>query len=312
MRQIPPLAAVRVFEAAARLGNFTRAAEELGMTQAAVSYQVKLLEERLGMALFHRVRRQVVLTEAGQRIAPSISSAFDTMHDAFARARTQSESVLTISCSQTFASNWLAARLGVFQVQRPALAVRLHTDDRIVDFAEEEIDVAIRNGPGRWPGLVAHFLIRVPIVPVASPAFLARHPPVRTPADVLRLPRLSPDDVWWTTWAKAMAVAPAAEATSGVRLDSQVMDGRAAMAGQGFAVLNAALWRTELRSGALVQPVAGVAYGKRHYWLVYPEALRHSAKVRAFRDWLLAEVRAEFADDPDAVLQAPAESSLPA
>lgn len=305
MRQIPPLAAVRVFEAAARLGNFTRAAEELGMTQAAVSYQVKLLEERLGLGLFHRVRRQVVLTEAGQRIAPMVSGAFDTLHDAFARARTENEAVLTISCSNTFASNWLAVRLGGFQVARPGLAVRLHTDDRIVDFTSSEVDVAVRNSPPPWPGLVSHFLMRVPIVPLASPAFLAQQPPIREPADVFRIPRLSPDDVWWTAWAEAVGVSPAAARSSGLRLDSQMMEGRAAVAGQGIAILNPALWRAELRDGLLVRPVPGLAYGRRHYWLVYPEALRHTAKVRAFRDWLLAEVRQEFVDDPDHVLIEP-------
>ncbi|AHE57348.1 LysR substrate-binding domain-containing protein [Sphingomonas sanxanigenens] len=305
MRQIPPLAAVRVFEAAARLGNFTRAAEELGMTQAAVSYQVKLLEERLGLGLFHRVRRQVVLTEAGQRIAPLVSTAFDTLHDAFARARTENEAVLTISCSNTFASNWLAVRLGGFQVARPGLAVRLHTDDNVVDFTASDVDVAIRNSPAPWPGLVSHFLMRVPIVPLASPAFLAQHPPIREPVDVFSVPRLSPDDVWWTAWAEAVGVSPAAERSSGLRLDSQMMEGRAAIAGQGIAILNPALWRAELRDGLLVRPVPGLAYGRRHYWLVYPEALRHTAKVRAFRDWLIAEVRREFADDPDHVLVEP-------
>ena len=305
MRQIPPLSAVRVFEAAARLGHFTRAAEELGMTQAAVSYQIKVIEEWLGFALFHRAGRQVTLTEAGERIAPLVSDAFDRLHDAFARARARSEAVLTISCSHTFASNWLAVRLGTFQVHRPGLAVSLHTDDRIGDLVESEVDVAIRNSPGPWPGLVSHFLMRVAIVPLASPAFLADQPPVSGPADILALPRLSPDDVWWTAWAEAVGVSPHAVGMSGVRLDSQLMEGRAALAGQGVAILNPALWRAELRDGLLVRPTTGVAYGKRHYWLVYPESVRNVPKVRAFRDWLLGTIRAEFADDPDGVLQAP-------
>lgn len=306
MRKLPPLSSVRAFEAAARHGNFTRAAAELGMTQAAVSYQVKLLEERIGTPLFHRAKRQVSLTETGRRIAPLVSAAFDGLDDAFSVARTDGESVLTISCSNTFASNWLAVRLGTFQMQRPGLAVRLHTADHIIDFARDEVDVAIRNSPTPWPGLVSHFLMRVPIVPLASPDFLARHPPIETVADIMRLPRLSPDDVWWDTWLDQVGEGLSRERTApGVRLDSQVMEGNAAIAGQGIAVVNAAMWRSELRSGRLVQPLDAVAYGRRHYWLVYPEYRRNAPKVRAFRDWLLAEVARDAEDDVHDIYRQP-------
>ena len=298
MRKLPPLSAVRAFEAAARHGNFTRAAAELGMTQAAISYQVKLLEERLGTPLFHRIKRQVSLTDTGRRIAPIVSGAFDSLADAFNLARTDDEAVLTISCSNTFASNWLAVRLGGFQMQRPGLAVRLHTADHIVDFARDEVDVAIRNSPAPWPGLVSHFLMRVPIAPLASPAFLAQHPPIRTPADIMRLPRLSPDDVWWDAWLEQVAAGVRRdESASGIRLDSQVMEGNAAIAGQGIAIVNAAMWRRELKEGRLVQPLDAVAYSRRHYWLVYPEYRRGSPKVRAFRDWMLAEMARDAEDD---------------
>src|SRR5690348_2484978 len=129
MRRLPPLAAVRVFEAAARVGNFTRAAEELGMTQAAVSYQVKLLEERLGAPLFARSGRGIALTDIGRRIAPQVTGAFDSLGDAFASVRAENESVLTLTAPQTFATVWLAARLGSFQLSRPDLAVRLDVSD---------------------------------------------------------------------------------------------------------------------------------------------------------------------------------------
>lgn len=296
MRRIPPLAAVRAFEAAARHGNFTKAAEELGMTQAAVSYQVKLLEERLGTALFHRVKRQVVLTETGKRIAPMVSSAFDSIDDAFAIARTDSESVLTISCSTTFAQNWLATRLGAFQAQRPGLAVRLHTDDHIVDFARDEVDVAIRNSQTAWPGLVSHFLMRVLIAPLASPEFLAQHPPVETPDDLMMLPRLSSDDIWWGRWAReAGADGCNDQPRKGLRFDSQLIEGNAALAGQGVAILNIAMWANEIASGRLVRPLPHASYGRGSYWLVYPEYRRNAPKVRAFRDWLLAEVARDAA-----------------
>jgi LysR family transcriptional regulator, glycine cleavage system transcriptional activator len=127
MRRLPPLSAVRVFEAAARHQNFTAAAVELGMTQAAVSYQIKLLEERLGAALFRREKKRVVLTEAGGRAAPALTRAFDTIDAAFAAVRAEDEGLLTISTSNTFANTWLAWRLGSFQMGHPDMAVRLHT-----------------------------------------------------------------------------------------------------------------------------------------------------------------------------------------
>ena len=299
MRRLPPLAAVRVFEAAARLGNFTRAGEELGMTQAAVSYQVKLLEERLGAPLFTRGGRGIALTDLGRRIAPQVTSAFDLLGEAVAAARSESESVLTITAPESVASNWLAARIGAFQLARPSLAVRLSTNNALVDFARDDADVAIRASIGPWPGLVNHFLMRVPLVPLASPDFLTRHPPLATPSDVFRVPRLSPDDGWWERWFEAATgAAEAHPPTPGVRLDSQVLEGNAALAGQGLAILNPVFWRAQIASGQLVQPLPQIGWGRRSFWLVYPEGKRRLAKVRAFRDWILDEAAAAAADDP--------------
>lgn len=284
------------------------------MTQAAVSYQVKLLEERIGTSLFHRIKRQVVLTETGKRIAPLISGAFDSIDDAFSIARTDNESVLTISCSNTFAQNWLAFRLGAFQMQRPGLAVRLHTDDHVVDFARDEVDVAIRNSAAPWPGLVSHFLMRVVIAPLASPEFLAQHPQIRTAADLMALPRLSSDDVWWGRWAEragAVGVTEDTQPRTGLRLDSQLLEGNAAMAGHGIAILNLALWRNELRSGRLVQPLADFAFGRGMYWLVYPPHKRNAPKIKAFRAWIEEEMRADAIDDPHGIFTPPAPAPDP-
>lgn len=190
MRRLPPLAAVRVFEAAARHRHFTRAAAELGMTQAAVSYQVKLLEERLGVPLFVRAGRGLVLTDTGARIAPEVSRAFELMDKAFGSVRNDAESVLTISAPTSFAANWLAARLGSFQMARPGLAVRLVVEDAIIDFATGNADVAIRAGTPPWPGLAQHFLMRMAMAPFASPALIAQHPPVREAGDLLAMPQI--------------------------------------------------------------------------------------------------------------------------
>ncbi len=291
MRSLPPLSAVRVFEAAARNGNFTRAAEELGMTQAAVSYQVKLLEERLGSGLFARTGRRVELTALGRRIAPLVRDAFDTLDQAFAVARRDDEAVLSISCSTTFASNWMAPRLGAFQMQRANLAVRLHTDNALVDFARDEVDVAIRSGSGHWPGLASHFLMRMPIAAYASPDFLASVPPITSAETIMHLPRISPSDFWWDMWLKQMGGMVQHMPDKGaIRLDSQLMEGRAAIAGHGFAILNPAMWKAEIASGQLVNPLGRHAFDKTDYWLVFPEYRRNAPKIRAFRDWMLAEI----------------------
>src|SRR4028119_2005532 len=172
MRHIPPLQAVRAFEAAARHENFTSAAAELGMTQAAVSYQIRLLEERLGVPLFVRSKRRVTPREAGRRLAPVVSDAFDRLPEGFSGLVDEDESVLVISTAQTFASNWLSFRIGGFQIARPELAVRLHTSNALTDFASDEVDVAVRMGPGPWPGLRQHFLFCLYSTPLCTP-----HPP---------------------------------------------------------------------------------------------------------------------------------------
>jgi LysR family glycine cleavage system transcriptional activator len=292
MRRLPPLAAVRAFEAAARHENFTLAAAELGLTQAAVSYQIKLLEDRLGVPLFVRSKRRVTLSEAGRRLAPVVSDAFDRIGEGFADLVDEDETVLAISTAQTFASNWLAGHLGAFQVARPELAVRLQTSNALIDFAGAEADVAIRMGGGRWPGLRAHFLFHHHFTPMCAPEFRDRHA-IRTPEDLLAVPRLTPQDDWWRIWLNRAGVEAPEEANPGIRLDSQATEGRAAMAGHAIAMLTPMFWKAELASGRLVQPFELVACEPRAHWLVYPEHKRNRAKIRTFRDWLIAELDTE-------------------
>ncbi|MFL6744404.1 MAG: LysR family transcriptional regulator, partial [Sphingomicrobium sp.] len=173
MRRLPPLAAVRAFEAAARAENFTAAAAELGMTQAAVSYQVKSLEERLGAPLFVREKGRVKLTALGQRLLPSLSSAFDSIESAFASHREEDESLLTVTTTHTFANTWLAWVLGAFQMEHPDLAVRLSTGNEVVDLRSGDADIAIRAGRGDWEGLEKIKLFDVDFTPMAAPACIA-------------------------------------------------------------------------------------------------------------------------------------------
>jgi LysR family transcriptional regulator, glycine cleavage system transcriptional activator len=290
MRRLPPLAAVRVFEAAARHPSFTAAAAELGMTQAAVSYQIRVLEERVGTPLFRRERRRVLLTDAGRRAAGELTRAFDTIDAAFAALRAEDEAVLTLTATNTFASTWLAWRIGGFQVAHPGLAVRLQTGDALVDFASTEVDAGLRSGTGDWPGLACDRLMAIDYTPMCSPGFLAAHGPALAPADLLRLPRLTPDDLWWRHWLAEAGVGAPPPDGRGIRLDSQAHEGHAAMAGQGVAMLTPALWRNDVAEGRLVRPFAQVSSLGDAYWFVCPEHRRQVPKIRRFREWLLAEV----------------------
>ncbi|WP_298672065.1 transcriptional regulator GcvA [uncultured Sphingomonas sp.] len=291
MRRIPPLAAVRVFEAAARHENFTAAGQELGMTQAAVSYQIRLLEERLGTQLFRRERRRVILTEPGKRAATQLTRAFDAIDAAFAGIRAEDEAVLTLSTSNTFANTWLVWRLGAFQIAHPEMAVRLQTSDTLTDFAAEDVDIAIRAGLGGWGGLSQDLLMRVDFTPMCSPEFLAAHGGRLAPADLLRLPLISPQDPWWAHWLReaGVEVAPGA-LRAGMRLDSQAHEGNAAMAGQGVAMLTPFFWRNDLAEGRLVRLFEQTSTRNFGYWLVCPEHRRRVPKIARFREWLLAEV----------------------
>jgi LysR family glycine cleavage system transcriptional activator len=297
MRRLPPLAAVRVFEAAARHENFTVAAAELGMTQAAVSYQIKLLEERLGVPLFRREKKRVLLTEAGRRAGRHVSLAFDGLDSAFAEIRAEDSALLTVSTSTTFANTWFARRLGSFQMAHPEMAVRLHTSDSMIDFAADDVDCAVRSGLGTWPGLVSEKLVGIDFTPMCSPDFLARHGGALAVDDLHRLPVIGPEDPWWPVWlAGAGSAPPPGPPRRGVRLDSQALEGNAAIAGQGIALLTPFFWRSDLESGRLVRPFAHVATQGFAYWLVYPEHRRLVPKIRQFRDWLTIEIARDFAD----------------
>lgn len=289
--QLPPLQAIRVFEAAARHASFTRAAAELGMTQAAVSYQIKVLEERIGTPLFLRKPRQVALTETGQRLAPAITEAFALIGDAYAAARGGADGLLCISTVQTFASNWLARHLGSFQIAHPSLAVRLDTSSHMVDFAREAVDVGIRSGGGTWPGLAAHLLFRADFTPMLSPKLADSIGGVKTPADLLRLPILDPEDAWWKGWFVAAGLPPDELARrTGSSMGSQASLGSAAMAGHGVAILTRALFAAELGDGRLIQPFDISGDDGHAYFLVYPESRRNVPKIKAFREWILDEV----------------------
>lgn len=288
-KSLPPLSAIRAFEAAARLGSFTRAAEELHMTQAAVSYQIKQLEQRLGLTLFQRQPRQVVLTPPGQRLAPAVLEAFKQLHAAFAQTTQHAENELAITSLPTIAATWLVPRLGFFQLAHPRLAVRLDAGVPLVDLSQGEFDVGIRMGTGEWPALQADFLMPSLFTPLCSPALRER---LRTPADLLALPRFGRER-WWRAWFDAAGL-PQVDLTAkpGVELDVEQHAVTAAIAGHGVAISSPLFFEHDITAGRLWRPFDVVVRDRRDYWLAYPAARRSSPKIRAFRTWLLEQAAA--------------------
>jgi LysR family transcriptional regulator, glycine cleavage system transcriptional activator len=290
-KPLPPLNTFRVFEAAARHLSFTQAAAELGMTQAAVSYQIKLLEDRLGVALFRRLTRQLALTDAGQKLSPVVTETFQRLRTAIADLTEGAEGVLSISSINTFATNWLVPRLGRFQVAQPKIAVRLEASPRLVDFTREDFDVGIRGGTGRWPGLVAVPLMTVELAPMLAPSLLAKVGGVTRPRDLLQLPLLAPDEENWERWFDAAGEPVQLQPTGPFStFETQHMLGQAAMSGQGVALLTVGMFGDELEQGRLVQPFDTCVRLEQGYFLVYPEARANTPKIRAFEDWILAEL----------------------
>ena len=297
MRRLPPLAALRAFEAAGRNENFTSAAAELGMTQAAVSYQVRLLEERLSAPLFVREKGRVRLSALGSRLLPALTTAFDTIESTFSSHRQEDESQLTVTTTYTFANTWLAWRVGAFPMEHPDLAVRMTTSNAIVDLRSGEADVAVRAGPGGWEGLDCDRLFDSLFTPVASPEYIAATERSLgrslEPSDLLDLQLISQSDDWWGQWFADNGVET--DQTNalrpGVRLDNQANEGHAAMAGQGLALLTPFLWSGDIAAGRLVVPFPDrVSNRGWAYWLVAPPERRKVPKIKRFREWLVGEM----------------------
>jgi LysR family glycine cleavage system transcriptional activator len=283
-----PLSAIRVFEAAARLKSFTRAAEELGITQAAVSWQVKALEQRLGQPLFRRLPREVALTPSGERLARAAGEAVGLLRTALADLTETGEGVLAISTLQSLATQWLAPRLGGFQLAHPKIAVRLETSSRVVDLTREPIDLALRGGSGVWPGLETHRMFPSQGTPVCTPAMRDQLGGLARPEDLLEAPRIG-NEGEWAEWFETAGVTPPKARRGGLRLeaDLQAIEVASALAGQGVALASPILFAGEIARGQLVRPFQAVIDYGPGYWLAYPADRRRSPKIAAFREWIL-------------------------
>ncbi|HEV7319730.1 MAG TPA: LysR substrate-binding domain-containing protein [Ensifer sp.] len=287
------MSAVRAFEAAARHLSFTRAADELGMTQAAVSYQIRLLEDRVGTPLFVRLPREVRLTAAGRLLAPKVTEAIDLLGAAFSEIADKTEHHLHISVLPTVVSSWLGQRLASFQTAHPNISIRVHMSTDLIDFKRDAIDLAVRSGAGDWPGNDVFPLFPLDYVPVCTPSFLEKHQ-LKEPSDVLRVRRFG-NASWWRRWMIETGVEPPASNGTELIFDVQAMDVATTLADHGIAIAVSTFLMEELKSGRLIRPFDHVVRDGRAYWLVYPQSSRRQKKIQAFRDWIVAEADASNA-----------------
>jgi LysR family transcriptional regulator, glycine cleavage system transcriptional activator len=290
LRRLPSLNALKAFEAAARHESFTRAADELCVTQGAVSHQVKALETEIGVKLFNRERQRLVITGAGREYLAVVRDALDRIAVGTDRlVQRQSSGVLTVSTSPDFAAKWLVNRLGRFAEAYPDIDLRVSATMHHVDFAREEVDLAVRHGDGNWAGLDVVRLCSEQLFAVCSPKLLSARRRVTKPADVLKFPLVHLDDRReWSKWLEAAGVA-SPELSHGPVLNRPSMVIDAAVDGQGVALARSALAAWDLINGRLVRPFELALRLSKNYWIVCPKATSALPKIATFRAWLLAE-----------------------
>ncbi len=295
-RRLPPLNALRAFEAAARHLSFAKAAQELHVTPAAISHQIKGLEDYLGVALFQRGKRSIRLTEAGQAALPDLRSGFDYLAAGIARIRDlETGGLITVSAAPSFAAKWLVPRIERFHQTHPDIDARVAASVGLVDFDRDQVDIGIRYGQGRYPDLSAELLLHEEVVPVCSPALLEDKPPLKRPKDLEHFTLIHDDTPMfgqpvpdWRMWLLAAGV-QSVDWTRGPRFSPTSMAIQAALDGQGVALVGRVLAESDLSARRLVRPLAFAVPSDFAYYIVCPEANAERPKVRAFRDWLLEE-----------------------
>lgn len=287
MRRLPPLGAMRAFEAAARHLSFTRAASELCVTQAAISHQVRQLEQWLGRELFVRRGHALELTHKGRAYLDELSLAFDRMAAATEQVRERREGPLRITALPSFASRWLLPRLPAFRERYPEVEFRL-TSSMQRWSGDDEFDLGIRSGLGRWPGLKADLIAREYLSPVCSPALVQRESPLTRPVDLAKVMLLHDEPrTAWRQWCELAGVS--LDLTQGVQFSDAALVLQAAADGAGVALGRLMLAADDLRSGRLIRLFDTVLPNDYSYWLVYARATAQRPEAAAFRTWLLEE-----------------------
>jgi LysR family glycine cleavage system transcriptional activator len=288
--RLPPLNALKVFEAAARHESFTRAAEELCVTQGAVSHQVKALEAELAIKLFNRERQRLIITEAGRDYLTVVRDALDRIAAGTDRLlQRQNAGVLTVSTSPDFAAKWLVHRLGHFAEAESSIDLRVSATLHHVDFAREEVDLAVRHGDGNWPGLDPIQLSAEQLFAVCSPKLLSGRRRLGKPADILKFPLIHLDSrADWRRWLRAAGVDEGA-VTHGPVLNRASMVIDAAINGQGIALARTTLAAWDLINARLVRPFEDSLPLSKTYWIICPKATSNVPKIVTFRNWLMAE-----------------------
>ncbi len=291
--RLPSLASIRAFEAAARLGNFAKAALELDTTAASVSYHVRRLETQIGVLLFQRHPQHVELTAAGRLVSREATQAFSLLRASFAGAADLDASRLSLTTLPTLGTSWLTPRLGRFRVRHPEIVFELDLSPDPQDLATGRFDAAIRNGNGDWPGLRAVELFPSVFMPLCAPALLAAAN-IGDPRALPDVPLLGRPD-WWTLWYRALGFdeAPAPE-RFGTTLSAEYLDIAAAIAGHGIAIGSPILFRHEIEAGRLVPAHPLAASDGRRFWLVYPTVRQNTQKIARFQEWLCEEASADL------------------
>ncbi|MBO9663567.1 LysR substrate-binding domain-containing protein [Dokdonella sp.] len=291
---LPPLAAIRAFEAAARLGSFAKAAQELDTTAASVSYHVRRLEQHLGLPLFERHPQRVALTASGELVSREASKAFATLRASFAKATHVDETRLSLTTLPTLGTSWLTPRLGHFRARHPDIVIELDLSAEAQDLTGGHFDAAIRNGDGQWPGLHATELFPSIFMPLCAPALLAAAAALARPDLPLDVPLLGRPD-WWRLWYRARGFDEAIPAERfGTTLSAEYLDITAAMAGHGIAIGSPILFRRELDAGRLVPAHDFVAGDGRAFWFACPAVRRNRRKILRFQEWLCDEAATDL------------------
>ena len=293
MTILPSLNGLRAFEAAARHLSFTRAAEELNVTQTAVSHLIRRLEEHLGIPLFVRGNRALELTREAVSYLPAVRGAFEDLHAATARLRrAERDGVLTVSTTASLAAKWLVTRVAAFQDANPGIEVRITTSSHLVDFQRDDVDIAVRYGRGNWPGLRTDWLMAEDMFPVCSPSLLMGVPPLRAPEDLehhtLLHATVSRED--WQLWLTAAGLPVSLATRRGLSFDQSFMAIQAAVEGLGVALGRTRFVEADIAGGRLVVPFDMVLPADAGFYIVAPEATADAPKIALFRDWLIGSV----------------------